>query len=106
MDLGQLDGNGRPDSENAKISWSEVVKRGWDTGRVPVPLFWRDAVRKALIEHNDQLHREEMNRRFGRREQALSEASPELQDHWHGVYRGMVRNPPQTIDDGQQNSPH
>ena len=106
MDVGPLNGNGVPDPESARISWAEVVKRGWDTGHNPVPIFWRPAVRKALIEHNDQLHREDMNRRFGRREQALSEASPKLQDHWHGVYRGMIRNPPQTIDDGQQNSPH
>ena len=102
MDLGPLDGNGRPDSENARISWAEVVQRGWQ-GRNPVPVFWRSAVRKALIEHNEQLHREEMDRRFSRREQALSQASPKVQDHWNSVYRGMIRNPPESIDDGQQN---
>ena len=81
MDRGPEE-NGWHDPELASIEWREVVDKGWHDGSKTIPAFWRPAVRKALIEHCEQLHQQEIEERFGRRTKIVGGMSTAERREW------------------------
>lgn len=89
MDPGPKDDRGWCNPSQATITWEEVVKRGWQH---KCPPYWREAVAKALDQHVEDLHREEMEERLARSQNLVSGMTTEQKRAWLENRRLKVHN--------------